>query len=243
MGMAATNARVSSLDPSAAWAAGDYAVQHIGREREPLVVIDDFSGQVEELVRIGRGVPYEPVQGYPGIRCRVSSTYLAPRLSLLRQILADHFDLPGGAKAESCAFSIVSKRPEDLTEGQRRPHHDSADANLIALLHFTGDTGTGGTAFYRHRRTGFETIRPERVEPYEAAVAAELREHGPYPPRYFHGDDERYEMIGEVEARPDRVIVYRGRLLHSGHIPVEPDPLTARESGRLTINTFLIGRA
>src|SRR5688572_30701011 len=146
-------------------------VQYLGREREPLVVIDDFTGRVEELARIGRSLPYEPVDGYPGIRSRISSTYLAPRSELLRWILATHFDLPAGAKVESCSFSIVSKRPEELTGGQRRPHHDSAEANLIALLHFTGDAATGGTAFYRHRRTGFETIRPERVTEYKAALA------------------------------------------------------------------------
>ena len=228
--------------PSPSLASDAYRVEHLGREREPLIVIDDFSGRIDELARIGRSAAYEPVAGYPGIRCRISSSYLAPRGALLRRILAEHFDLPRGAKGESCAFSIVSLRPEQLSEGQRRPHHDSAEANLIALLHFTGDAATGGTAFYRHRRTGFETIRPERAEEYERAVAAERREHGPYPARYFHGSDERYEMIGEVEARADRVIIYRGRLLHSGHIPVAPDPATARESGRLTINTFLVGR-
>ena len=101
----------------------------------------------------------------------------------------------------------------------------------------------GGTAFYRHRRTGFETIRPERMPRFKAALVADEHEHGPFPARYYYDDDERYEMIGEVEARPDRVIIYRGRLLHSGHIPIAPDPLTALESGRLTINTFLVGNA
>ncbi|HEY6814712.1 MAG TPA: DUF6445 family protein [Croceibacterium sp.] len=219
-----------------------FRVEHLGREREPLVVIDDFIGQVEELARIARLRPYEPVQGYPGIRSRVSSTYFAARSGLLRRILAEHFELPAGAKVESCDFSIVSKRPEDLTSGQRRPHYDAADAVLLALLHFTGDATTGGTAFYRHRRTGFETIRPERLARFQAALIEDEREFGPYPARYFHGDDERYEMIGEIEARPDRAIIYRGRLLHSGHVPVAPDPATALETGRLTINTFLVGQ-
>ncbi len=207
------------------------------------MVVDDFTGQVEELARIGRALPYEPVPGYPGIRSRISSTYLAPRRDLLRRILATHFGLSAGAKVESCAFSIVSIPPEELSPGQRRPHFDATDPNLIALLHFTGDSATGGTAFYRHRRTGFETIRPDRLVRFTAAIAEDEREHGPLPARYFHGDDPRYEMIGEVEARPDRVIIYRGRLLHSGHVPADPDPRTARERGRLTINTFLVGNA
>lgn len=233
---------MSLSDPPFTPAVEDCRVEYLGREREPLVVIDDFTGRIEELARIGRALGYEPVQGYPGIRSRISSTYLGPRSGLLRRILAEHFDLPGGAKVESCDFSIVSKRAEELTDGQRRPHYDATDGNLLALLHFTGDTGTGGTAFYRHRRTGFETIRPERLARFKAALAEDERDYGPLPARYFHGDDERYELIGEVEARPDRVILYRGRLLHSGHVPAEPDPARARETGRLTINTFLVGR-
>lgn len=207
------------------------------------MVVDDFTGQVKELARIGRSLRYEPAHGYPGIRCRISSTYLARRRDLLRWMLATHFGLVSGAKVESCAFSIVSTPPIDLTPGQRRPHYDATESNLIALLHFTGDSATGGTAFYRHRRTGFETIRPDRLARFKAALVEDEREHGPYPARYFYGDDPRYEMIGEVEARPDRAILYRGRLLHSGHIPVAPDPSTALESGRLTINTFLVGNA
>ena len=218
-------------------------VHYLGREREPLVVVDEFVGRIDELARIGRTLPYEPVAGYPGIRSRISSSYLSPRSDLLRRILAEHFDLSAGAKVESCAFSVVSTRPQDLDSGQRRPHHDSDDPGLIALLHFTGGAETGGTAFYRHRRTGFETIRPERVARYAAALAEDECEHGTYPPRYFHGSDARYELIGEIDAQPDRVIIYRGRLLHSGHIPVDPDPATARETGRLTINTFLVGHS
>jgi hypothetical protein len=221
----------------------EFTVEHFGREREPVAIIDDFTGQIEELERIGRSAAYEPVKGYPGIRCRVSSTYMAARGALLHRILAENFGLARGASVESCSFSIVSIAPEDLSEGQRRPHYDAADAGLIALLHFTGDAETGGTAFYRHRRTGFESIRPDRTASFAAAVKADEREFGALPPRYYYGDDERYEMIGEIAARPDRAIIYRGRRLHSGHVPTPPDPATVLESGRLTINTFLLGRA
>lgn len=221
---------------------GAYSIEHFGREREPVVVIDDFSGRIDELTRAGRAAQYTPVRGYPGVRSPIGSAYMAPRGLLLREILADCFGLAGGAKVESCSFSVVSIPPEDLNEGQRRPHYDAADGRLIALLHFTGGPETGGTSFYRHRRTGYEAILPERAERFEAAVKDDEQAYGPLPPRYFHGDDERYEMIGEIEARPDRAILYRGRQLHSGHVPVAPDPAALRERGRLTINTFLIGR-
>jgi hypothetical protein len=219
----------------------DYRVECFGSEREPVVVIDDFSGRIDALTRLGRQAEYRPVQGYPGIRSPLDPAYLAPREALLQRVLAECFGFTGGAQIESCAFSIVTLRPEELSPGQRRPHHDASDPNLIALLHFTGSGETGGTTFYRHRRTGFEAIRPERAARFAAAVREDDAAYGAPPRRYMHGSDERYEAIGQIEARPDRVIIYRGRVLHSGHIPQSPDPETARETGRLTINTFLNG--
>lgn len=218
-----------------------YSVEFVGREREPVVTIEDFSGQIDALARLGRQASYRPVSGYPGIRSPMDPAYLAPRGALLREVFRDCFGLGGKAELESCDFSIVSLSADELTPGQRIPHYDAPEAGLIALLHFTTGAQSGGTAFYRHRRTGFEAILPERVAAYAAAVAEDDCAFGAPPASYCHGSDERYELIGEVEARPDRAILYRGRLLHSGHVPFAPDPATARESGRLTINTFIVG--
>ncbi len=221
----------------------DFTVERFGLEREPVVIIDNFLGETETLTAIARQARYAPVDGFPGIRCRISSTYMAPRLETLRKVLAEVFDLPGGAKVESCHFSIVSKRPDELSQGQRRPHYDASDPFLIAMLHYMGGEETGGTSFYRHRRTGLEAIHSEQEAEFLRAVTADEEEFGQLPPRYFFGDDERYEMIGTVEAKRDRVVMYRGRILHSGHIPMSPDPETALQNGRLTVNTFLVGQA
>lgn len=217
-------------------------VTTLGAEREPLVTVDDFYGDPEALERAGRAATYAPVRGYPGIRARVGSGFMAARTELLRQVLAEVFGLANGAAVESCAFSLVSLTPDELSQGQRRPHYDAADDKVIAMVHYLADETSGGTAFYRHRRTGFEAIRAEREAAFHAAVALDEAEFGPMPAAYFHGDDLRYEQIGEVAARRDRVVIYRGRVLHSGVIPVAPDPSTALAAGRLTVNTFLVGR-
>lgn len=221
----------------------EYRVEAFGREREPVVIIDDFYADPAALEAAGRQASYAPVQGYPGLRARLGSAFMAARNGLLRQVLADQFGLVHGARVESCAFSIVALRPAELTQGQRRPHYDAADDMVIAMVHYLGDEASGGTAFYRHRRTGFETIRSTREAAFAQAVAADEAEFGPLPPAYFHGDDARYEQIGEVAARHNRLVLYRGRVLHSGVVPVAPDPDTAVASGRLTVNTFLVGLA
>ena len=149
----------------------------------------------------------------------------------------------GPFRAESCSWSVVSVPPAQLAPAQRRPHYDAPEANLIAMVHYTQGAESGGTAFYRHRRTGFEAITPDRVAAYDVAVRHDDAQFGPLPACYFYGDSERYELIGEIEPRPDRLIAYRGRQLHSGVIPQPPDPETKAEAARLTINTFLIGEA
>ena len=221
--------------------AKSWRVEHFGAEREPVIVIDGFSGCIGKIEAMGRQARYAPVPGYPGVRSAFDPAYFALGGELLGELFAEHFGLVKRFQAESCALSMVSLAPEALTQQQRRPHYDGTQPNLLATVHYTQGPETGGTAFYRHRRTGFETVTPERAEEYEAAVREDEREYGPLPPAYYHGDSERYEMIGEVEARPDRLIAYRGRRLHSGHIPTAPEPATLHAGGRLTVNAFLIG--
>ena len=108
-------------------------------------------------------------------------------------------------------------------------------------MHYLGGPETGGTAFYRHKRTGFETIRPEREAAYAMALDEDAREFGPPPMAYPDGSTPGFEQIGAVEARVDRLALYRGRQLHSGIIPdagaLSDDP----KAGRLTVNMFLYG--
>lgn len=218
-----------------------HRVEHFGSEREPVIVIDDFTGRIGDFVKAGRRAHYAPVAGYPGVRAPVDPAYLALGEPLLGQLLGEHFGLTKRFRAESCSFSIVSIPPEKLVTAQRRPHYDGADPNLIAMVHYTQGKGSGGTAFYRHRRSGFEAITPERVACYERSVRQDDTEFAALAPAYYHGDGERYEMIGEIEPRPDRLIAYRGRQLHSGVIPTPPDEALTLAAARLTINTFLIG--
>ncbi len=107
-------------------------------------------------------------------------------------------------------------------------------------MHYLLGPESGGTAFYRHRATGFEAITPDRQARYEDAAQAE--DHSGEPgPAYHYGDNDRYEMIGEIEAKPDRFILYRGWSLHSGVIPTNANLSADPSEGRLTINMFLMG--
>lgn len=217
-------------------------VQRLGRESEPLVIIDDFTGQPDRLRGMGMAAQYHPAGvDYPGQRALADPSYLDLRRELMMQVMARAFGLSRGVRCEVAAFSLVTLPPAALSPRQRIPHHDHSDAGRIAIMHYLGGAETGGTAFYRHRRTGFEAITPEREAAYAAALAADEREFGPPPLGYPMGDSDCFEQIGAVEARVDRLALYRGRQLHSGIIP---DPAVLSDDparGRLTVNMFLFG--
>lgn len=218
-------------------------VHRLGCEGEPVVQIDGFSGQVAALRAAAAAADYRPGgASYPGIRAWADPSYLDARRELLFAIMRRVFGFGQGVRCEASAFSLVTLAEGELSPGQRLPHYDHDGAEIVAVMHYLLGPETGGTAFYRHRRTGFETLTPLREPTYNAALAQDEREYGMPPPRYHYGDSERYEMIGEIEAQPDRLILYRGRLLHSGVIPA-PDTLSSDPAtGRLTINMFLEGR-
>ncbi|WP_202620088.1 DUF6445 family protein, partial [Escherichia coli] len=98
------------------------------------------------------------------------------------------------------------------------------------------DENRGGTAFYRHRATGLQRISADACEGYGEAVAAEL-ERQPALPRYFGESDAHFELLGVMRARFNRLVLYRGSLLHTAI--VNPRRLSADpRAGRLTVNSF-----
>lgn len=219
------------------------SIHRLGNEGQPLVVIDKVCGRSAELLESGRRATFQPGgASYPGIRAWCSPDFLEPVRPLLFQVLQQVFGFRQGVSMDVSTYSLVTLPEGQLAPLQRIPHYDHAAGEVIAVMYYLLGRESGGTAFYRHRRTGFETISEDRVDAYNAGLAADEREYGAPPPRYHMGSDERFEEIGRVDAAPDRLALYRGRLLHSGVIP-DPAALTDDPaSGRLTINMFLRGR-
>ena len=218
-------------------------VERPGEEGEPVIVIDDFSLDPDALLRFGRNAAYGAGgRHYPGQRAPAPSAYLRERMNLLQAILTEVFGMDGGASLVECNFSIVTTPPDRLTPIQRLPHFDSTDPGYLALLHYLGGPEEGGTSFYRHRATGFETIDVSRLDTYTGMLQTEVREFGLPARQYFAGSNKQFERIGGVEARFNRMVIYRGYRLHSGDISL-PERIGAPDAEpRLTVNTFLAAK-
>jgi hypothetical protein len=160
-------------------------------------------------------------------------------VSALDPVIREAFELADVVLARAeCNFSIVTLPPGDLAPSQRIPHIDTVDPLQFAFLHFLCDGRFGGTAFYRHRATGFETLTAERQRSYEQTRDRELESLGDET-GYIVGDTEHYEQTASVEARFDRMLVYRSRVLHSGRIDRGTTLSSDPRQGRLTANVFV----
>lgn len=219
---------------------------HVGAEREPVLVVDALMGNAAALVDFAaEEVAFEdaggPEGGYPGLRAPAPLPYVNAVVRGIDPFVREAFGLGGVklARAE-CRLSMVTLPPAALKATQRVPHVDTFDPLQFDFLHYLCDPSFGGTAFYRQRATGFETITPERGATF---VEARDRVMSGAEADSIRSDTADYEQIGAVEARFDRLIVYRSRLLHSGLIPRGIDLPADPRRGRLTANIFVNYRA
>ena len=236
--MASSNAYDFSLNGNA-----DMRLRQLGAEREPLLQVDGLLRSIEPLIAYAaEATDFAPADGpdggYPGLRGPAPLGYVEAVVRAVDPLLRHAFRL-GSVKLgrAECNFSLVTRPAGALVPAQRDPHIDTTDPLQFAFLHYLCGPDYGGTGFYRHRATGFETISADRLAAYEAARANEAPGQG-----YIRGDSAAFEQIGAVDAAMNRLAVYRSHLLHSGSIA--PDaPLSANpRAGRLTANIFVTYR-
>lgn len=220
--------------------APDITIRRIGREGQPVAVVDGFHPDPDVLRRLAAEAAFGPgANHYPGIRADLPPDYLTHIASALDASLSEAFGHVGETGLIDASYSIVTTPPDRLTLPQRLPHMDAVDLRRIALVHYLSPEDRDGTAFFRHRSTGFETVDQARSPIYLGQLNAELRHGGMPDPRYVAGSTRLFEQIDRIEARYNRAVIYRSALLHSGAIA--PDAVLSADParGRLTVTAFL----
>jgi hypothetical protein len=228
--------------PSTDWVPS-VKVEFIGQEREPVVVVDHCAPDPDALVREAASRDYQPLGAfYPGLRAHAPKAYFESLGPLLAKVTREVFGYRRELKLVRALYSLVATPPADLSLAQRIPHVDTVDDGMIAMLHFLTQEDFGGTSFYRHRATGFETIDHQRHRPYLDALRADFDRHGEPPPGYIAGDTEIFERIAYVPPAYNRALIYRSGLLHCAAVDPRA-PLSANpQTGRLTIASFMAAR-
>jgi hypothetical protein len=223
-------------------------LRRIGNEQSPVVVIDEFTGRLSEILAIAEALaPFPALKNnyYPGLRRliepadRAANGYVEQTCRDAGPFIAGAFDVEGFSLIEA-SFSIVTTAPSDLSHPQRAPHFDSTDPKHYALLHYLRVPAGSGTAFYRQRSTGIERVTEANIARFVTTAEREARLLLP-DSGYISGSDQFFEQITSVEAVPDRLLIYQGGLLHSGIIPPGMSFSSDPRDGRLTANLFVRG--
>lgn len=210
-------------------------VHHLGHERVPLQLIDDAFPDLARLRDAGLAADYQDDDQdlYPGRRAPAPSWYL--------DWLGDAVgSLHPGKRVQAlrASFAIVTKAPRELAPIQRIPHFDTPDARVFAAVHYLCTPPHGGTKFYRHRRSGFETIDPARLARWPQLLRADAASGGMPDFAYIDGDTPLYECIGEAALAMNRIALYPANALHSGQIG-HSWSFSSMAGARLTITTIL----
>src|SRR5688572_15287058 len=192
----------------------------IGSERAPLIVIDNFVANAEDLVDLAAGKRYlEPTQFYPGLRAKAPLSYQQLITEALKPTLVEYFGVdPGLMRFTMAHFSLVTKAAGSLVPLQRIPHVDAAEPGL-AMVHYLFKEDFGGTAFYRHRATGFEVIPEGRKQSYYPLLQQQMAGPDAPPNEYINGDTALFEQVAVEQGVFNRALIYRRNSLHSGAIP------------------------
>jgi len=221
----------------------------VGLEQHPVVVIDEFSGRLDEIVQCACDLaPYPAIERnyYPGVRRVIgrndqrANAYVEQTCRDAAQYIAGAFDIETFTLVEA-SFSLVTVRPSELSSPQRAPHFDTGDPKHLALLHYLRVPEGSGTAFYRQRSTGIERVTTANMARFVRTAQQEARLL-PSDAGYISGSDPFFEQIGLVEAVPDRLVIYQGSVLHSGIIPPGMTFSADPGMGRLTANLFIRGK-
>ena len=219
----------------------------VGKEASPLLVIDDVLADPQSLIDQAMTADFTPPPHthYPGLNAPLPESYYMTLVPALRPLLARVFGVPAETTLRFFGFFALATTPaHDAQAIQKIPHHDTPDPYQLAMVHYLchgqGDNqgnNQGGTGFFRHRATGFESITLARFDAYMAHISPELAAL-PHDAPHAGANSPYHDLIDQAGLVFNRLIIYRSHVLHSallGHANLSLDP----QHGRLTANGFL----
>jgi hypothetical protein len=216
-------------------------LQHIGQERQPLLIVDDVLAEPDAMIDAARQADfYSPEHThYPGLNAPLPESYYRTVVTALRGPIAAAFGLSADAYLKYFGFfALATTSAREAQPIQKIPHHDSPDPERLAMVHYLCRGDHGGTGFFRHKATSFESIDQTRHGSYVDIAQAQLAARGVGAPTYAGADMADYELIGQADGVFNRLIVYRNHVLHSALLGPGAGSADPGE-GRLTANSFL----
>jgi hypothetical protein len=208
------------------------------------VIVDNFLAEPEimtEYAALEYGQFLDSADNYyPGPELPLTGRFVAS----VQEAFLLHARTPLKARRVlgiSSRLSLVTRRPEQLLQGQRMPHRDSYHLNPMEgvgamVLYLFKDERLGGTSFFKPR------LPPGEID----ALLLELKRKDKAgespalttPPTFAIASDDNFEKVLTVAPRFNRAIFYNGELFHSAFITRPELMVDDPAAGRLTVNAF-----
>jgi hypothetical protein len=201
------------------------------------IIIDDVLDNFEALLKYAKETAYFQPPGqdgtlYPGSRDDMPMPYYECFNTLLSQIFSQKYK----HTIAKCWLSKITVKPEDLHVMQTMPHYDSLLVEDMAAVHYFNDNTLGGTNFYRYKK--LNKLALEKSD--EPNILQMLKEHKDAldASGYIHESNSIFEKVDSIEAKPNRIVIYPGNILHS---PVVTDCISFdknADNNRTSVNSF-----
>lgn len=212
----------------------------LGKEEQPLLIIDDLIEGAEQFYEMATNANWHLPDGtyYPGLNAPLPNEYIECLLTGLKPSLSRAFNFNHDARyAVNGFFALTTHEYEDFGPWQKIPHFDQTSAKQIALVHYLSPSQTGGTAFFRHNPTGFESISDARRAEYIDYVTKWIAANPNLLTEYTGPNTPDYEMLFKVPYKFNRAVLYPSNILHCALYDgtnQSADP----KIGRITANSF-----
>lgn len=220
-------------------------ILRMGEENNKVLCFDNFLAEPMQLVEFAQEATFSQYaaavqrKGYPGVRTPAPLDLGEQIRTHLDPIVKSEYEIPAerNIKPLQDAMCMMTVPEVELGPLQRIPHFDASSPYFFATLLYLCDERHGGTGFYRHNATGYESITPERIEHYLDVSYDELNSKKSER-CYFSESNEFFAKVGFAPATFNRLLVYRGNILHSANILSDMSLNSDPRVGRLTANIF-----
>jgi hypothetical protein len=193
----------------------------LGKEQQPLLVVDDMLLNPEVMLAWaaqGDNFVSDPTNLYPGVRKALPVDYAQLLTDFVQNQLLSVLNVKARVRVNQSVLAITNQDQASLLPIQRIPHFDSSDPKRWAMVHYLCDENFGGTGFFRHLSSGFESMTTDRQKKYQRLLEDDAVTIGLPEASYLQGGSSLFEEIYRVEAKFNRALFYPGNIFHSGLI-------------------------
>ncbi|CAH9057417.1 hypothetical protein PSECIP111854_01992 [Pseudoalteromonas sp. CIP111854] len=207
-------------------------------------IIDNFLHDLDSILNFAYNIAYfNPMFSdnsfYPGIRDHMPQPYLRIlKTFFLEHILPDLGSQYNEVKLHRSLLSLVTCKPEQLIIQQKMPHIDTFDQQHYAFVHYLSQQDFGGTSLYKYKPDNIIEFHEEH-SPILEKMVNDIKNTPEEHSGYINNSTSIFERVLKVDAKPNRLVIYQGNLLHSANILLDDNGYNKDpKCGRLAISSF-----